>query len=133
MDIWYKDGLRFSCTGCGGCCRGPGGYVWLTVEEMEAIAKRLAIPFKHFTRRYVRQVRDQYALVDGPGDDCVFLSTSGRCEIYEERPEQCRTFPWWPENLVSEKAWRDNYNDCPGIDHGELHSAEEIRQKAGLL
>ena len=132
MDCWYREGLRFQCSGCGGCCRGPGGYVWLTVEEMEKIAARLKIPFKQFTRRYIRQVREKYALIDGPGDDCIFLNQQGRCDVYEERPEQCRTFPWWPENLVNRAAWEENYNECPGMNQGELHSVEEIRAKAGL-
>lgn len=131
-EYWYQEGLRFTCIGCGQCCRGPGGFVWLTVEEMEQIAARLEMPFKQFTRRYIREVNKKYALIDGPTGDCVFLSAEGRCEIYDLRPEQCRTFPWWPENLVSREEWEENYNDCPGINQGELHSVEEIRQKAGL-
>jgi hypothetical protein len=35
---WYKDGLRFTCTGCGDCCTGAPGYVWVNKEEIEALA-----------------------------------------------------------------------------------------------
>ena len=36
-DTWYKDGLRFECTGCGKCCSGFPGFVWVTEEEMQGI------------------------------------------------------------------------------------------------
>lgn len=132
QDVWYKDGLCFECLGCGGCCRGPGGYVWLTLEEMEKIALRLKIPFKQFTRRYVRQVQERYALIDNAAGDCVFLNAQGKCEVYEERPEQCRTFPWWPENLTHQESWDGNYNECPGINQGKRYDVETIQRHAGL-
>ena len=28
-DTWYHLGLRFQCTGCGDCCTGAPGYVWI--------------------------------------------------------------------------------------------------------
>ena len=36
---WYHEGLRFECTGCGDCCTGAPGYVWLTEEEIRALAE----------------------------------------------------------------------------------------------
>ena len=36
---WYQDGLQFSCTGCGNCCTGPAGYVWVSEEEIVRIAE----------------------------------------------------------------------------------------------
>ena len=34
-------------------------------------------------------------------------STPGRavCSIYRARPAQCRTWPFWPENLLSKRDW----------------------------
>jgi len=43
---WYQDGLRFKCTGCGQCCTGSPGYVWVSPEEAEAMAKHLKIPLE---------------------------------------------------------------------------------------
>ena len=29
-DAWYaEEGLAFECTGCGDCCTGAPGYVWV--------------------------------------------------------------------------------------------------------
>ena len=36
---------------------------------------------------------------------CVFLDEKGQCGIYEARPLQCSTYPWWPALLVNKNAW----------------------------
>lgn len=127
---WYAEGLKFSCQGCGGCCRGPGGYVWLTDEEAEKIATRLGFTLKQFSRRYIRLVYRRVALIDSPTGDCIFLSPGGQCQVYEDRPIQCRTWPWWPENLTSPEVWEELMAECPGINRGELHPVTEIETKA---
>ena len=35
---WYHAGLKFTCTQCGDCCSGTPGYVWVTNEEIVALA-----------------------------------------------------------------------------------------------
>jgi Fe-S-cluster containining protein len=68
------------------------------------------------------------------GEDviCQFLDTGSRfgCAIHEDRPTQCRTFPFWPETLKSREAWDALKSICPGIDVGELHSRETIEASA---
>ncbi len=125
---WYKDGLNFSCQGCGGCCCGPGGYVWVTEEEIQAMADRLKEPVKKFMRKYVRLVNGRMALIDNAAGDCIFLNEKGQCKVYEQRPVQCKTFPWWPEIVASRSNWEDNGYDCPGIGHGELIPLEVIER-----
>ncbi len=53
---WYHRGLHFQCIGCGNCCTGEPGYVWVTKAEIEAMAAVLKISVEKFQRRYVRQV-----------------------------------------------------------------------------
>eukprot|EP00613_Pedinella_sp_CCMP2098_P066871 CAMPEP_0171980084 /NCGR_PEP_ID=MMETSP0993-20121228/259757_1 /TAXON_ID=483369 /ORGANISM="non described non described, Strain CCMP2098" /LENGTH=393 /DNA_ID=CAMNT_0012632261 /DNA_START=51 /DNA_END=1232 /DNA_ORIENTATION=- len=36
---------------------------------------------------------------------CVFLDPLGKCSIYEVRPLQCRTYPFWPSLLEDAEAW----------------------------
>lgn len=31
------------------------------------------------------------------------------------RPTQCRTFPWWPQNLISDYDWQLAARECEGI------------------
>ncbi|MBN1256872.1 MAG: YkgJ family cysteine cluster protein, partial [Planctomycetes bacterium] len=59
--------------------------------------------------------------------DCVLLHPEGRyCLAYEDRPLQCRTWPWWRENLVSPEIWDYCRGDCPGISKGKSHKVEHI-------
>lgn len=129
--VWFREGLPFTCQGCGDCCRGPGGVVWLNEQEMTAMAARLGLPLEGFTRRYVRLIGGDYALVDNIKGDCVFLGEDGRCAVYEERPTQCRTFPWWPEIVESRDSWENCHYDCPGINKGKVHSVREILARLG--
>lgn len=118
---WYAHGLRFKCTECGQCCTGAPGYTWVTEQEVIAIADYLKLSVEEFGRRYVRQVEDRLALLEYPqihnsqNYDCVFLKDK-KCQIYSVRPKQCRTFPWWPQNLSSEEEWRQAAQRCEGIN-----------------
>jgi Fe-S-cluster containining protein len=112
---WYNEGLRFECTGCGKCCTGAPGYTWVNAQEVQAIADYLKMPVDQFVRRYLRKVGKRYSLVEFKQNyDCVFLKDQ-RCSIYPVRPTQCRTFPWWAENLSSPEAWREAAKRCEGI------------------
>jgi Fe-S-cluster containining protein len=57
--------------------------------------------------------------------DCIFWADGG-CTIYRARPFQCRSFPFWSSNLISEEAWQSASLSCPGIGRGVLHSKREI-------
>jgi Fe-S-cluster containining protein len=61
-------------------------------------------------------------------EDCVFWRDG--CTVYEARPLQCRTYPFWSELLASEEVWRKTGESCPGIGGGAWHSVMEI---AGIL
>jgi len=111
---WYEQGLAFECTACGRCCTGASGYVWVAPKEAVVLARRLSLSLDDFGRRYLRLVDGHYALLDGPGGDCIFLHGK-HCRVYEDRPMQCRTFPWWPANLSSSQSWRNAAEHCEGI------------------
>lgn len=129
-EVWYKDGLAFSCTGCGDCCRGPGGYVWVDLAEVDILAKALGLSRETFARTWLRNTPAGLALVDGPGGDCPLLGTDGRCRIYSSRPMQCRTWPWWKDNIATPNTWAHAALRCPGIGKGELHSRTYIEAEA---
>ena len=92
---------------------------------MKAIARFLEMPLEEFTQRFVREVFGDYSLTEMDNGDCVFWSPEG-CRIYEARPMQCRTFPFWREYVRSAKAWADAAKRCPGVNRGRLFSAAEI-------
>ncbi len=115
-NAWYKEGLRFQCTGCGKCCTGAPGFVFVSQEEIEEMAKHLGMPVALFKRKYVKNRGNRLLLVEKKNHDCIFLKDN-KCSIYQVRPKQCRTYPWWKENLNSEESWRLASKECEGISH----------------
>lgn len=124
--FWEK-GIRFECQGSGKCCtsRGSYGYVYLTIHDRRRLARHLKMPTSSFTRRYCAKTAGHFHLKH-PERDCLFLEGT-RCGLYEARPEQCRTWPFWPENM-NPRVWnRDVAAFCPGIGKGRRYTADEIR------
>lgn len=136
---WYGEGLRFSCTQCGNCCTGPPGAVWFTAPEARAMAAALGLDEATFRRRHARVIEGRWSLneqLTEHGYDCVFLDRDSRpgtaiCRLYGARPRQCRTWPFWPENLQSPEAWAQARatTPCPGMDQGELIPVERITEQ----
>lgn len=127
---WYKDGLKFKCTECGKCCTGSSGFVWVTEEEIRAMAKVLDLSEQKFKIKYIRNRDNRFALVEKKNAigeyDCIFLKNK-KCQVYQARPKQCRTFPWWKENLNSEESWKIAALSCEGInDEAPLIPFSEI-------
>ena len=134
---WYADGLRFACTQCGNCCTGPPGYVWITDDDIARLAKHFGLDRATFLERYARKLRGRWSLLEHKtehGYDCHFLdrkSVPGKavCSLYKARPTQCRSWPFWPENLTSPDAWEKVKREtpCPGMGSGQVISVDEIR------
>lgn len=128
---WYRDGLRFKCVGCecGACCSGATGpgAVWVSREEKEALARHLGMTPEAFDRAYVRIVEGEESLTEKPNNDCVFYEEGKGCRVYDARPAQCRTYPFWGRILKSRAAWEEEAKRCPGIsDEAPLVGHAEI-------
>lgn len=129
-DPWYASGLRFQCTQCGNCCTGPPGFVWVTDEEIAAIAQYLRVSVGEVRLMHTRLVGNRVSLREHANGDCVFFDPRSRqCTIYAARPVQCRTWPFWRSNLASPEAWEHVKATCPGIGQGPLYSLEDIREQ----
>ena len=127
---WYVKGLRFKCTGCGKCCTGKG-FVWLEEKDIENLTNHFNISREDFFKKYTRQLGFDYSLKEDPqNDDCIFLKDKKICTVYEARPKQCRTFPWWPDNIKNHTHWNATKKRCEGIDHEDapLIPLEEIKK-----
>lgn len=130
--FWDK-GIRFECQGTGRCClsRGGHGFVYFTLPDRKRIAKHLGISREQFEEQYC-QVDDEgnWSLQD-PDKNCMFLEGK-QCSVYEARPTQCRTWPFWPENMDA-KTWdEDVVSYCPGVGKGKLYSQSEIKKLMDL-
>lgn len=118
-EVWFSKGLSFQCTGCGKCCTGSPGYVFLSQKDIIALATHHKMTTELFCKKYTRLVNGEPALLDRPSSgDCIFLENN-RCSVYESRPVQCKTFPWWFENLESPDHWARAAEGCEGIGRSE--------------
>ncbi len=129
------DGLRFGCTMCGRCCSGPPGFVVVNEAEAAALATRLGISAAKFKHEYTNMMSEGRSLNEKKtehGLDCVFLDRTtipGKavCGVYEDRPTQCRTWPFWPSLVKSRRDWDAAGKSCPGINKGTLVPVEQVR------
>jgi uncharacterized protein len=133
QEPWYRDGLAFSCTKCGACCTGAPGFVWVNAEEIADLAGHRGMSVEEFGRKFVRRVGDRYSLIERPGGDCIFWDRAVGCTVYEARPIQCRTWPFWPENVESPESWEQVIQVCPGSGRGQLFTVDEIRATAARV
>lgn len=128
---WYKEGLRFQCTECGKCCTGSPGYVFLGESDIERLSRHFSLTKEVFLSRFAKKVNGRFSLIDQPGSvDCIFLKNK-KCSAYEARPTQCRTFPWWIEQIRDEDSWQKAAQFCEGINHPDapLISSLEIQMQ----
>jgi Fe-S-cluster containining protein len=124
----YEKGLQFECTRCGKCCTGFPGYVYLSEREITVIARHLMMEPSRFIKNYTKIVRifgePRLSLIEKEQFDCVFFNEG--CLVYEIRPYQCSSYPFWRRHIVSLREWNKLGDFCPGINSGRLYSKEEI-------
>ncbi|RMH62295.1 MAG: YkgJ family cysteine cluster protein [Calditrichaeota bacterium] len=111
---------------CSKCCEINGGYVFVTDTNIKKIARFLKLTPQEVIRRHTYAVGEKRSLKDRDGKACIFLNEEGKCGIYPVRPLQCRTFPFWPQNVKSEKRWQQVMDDCPGIGEGKPYGRDDI-------
>ncbi|WP_455382114.1 YkgJ family cysteine cluster protein [Salinispira pacifica] len=126
---FYRNGLRFSCTRCSRCCRHQPGYVFLSEADLARLAREKSLSTDEVIDRFCRKVNIsgfvRLSLKEKANYDCIFWER-GQCTVYENRPLQCRNYPFWHANLDSEESWNELEKECPGVNIGRLHSREEI-------
>jgi len=122
IEMMTKEGFPFAfnpsaCESCeGNCCIGESGYVWVTPPEIKAIANTLEIDEADFRKQHLRKVQYRYSLKErqvGKSFECEFFDIKQRrCTIYDVRPSQCRTFPFWD---YFKEHINEVEKECPGI------------------
>ena len=121
---FFDQGVRFECQRCGACCTGDPGIIYVNKNEVERIAKYLAVQASCCIEKYLYPYGTGYSIKEHADGRCLFYKDG--CTIYPVRPDQCETFPFWFENLRSLKKWQRVSRECPGIGLGPLYSKEQI-------
>lgn len=121
---FFDAGIRFMCQRCGDCCTGEPGIVSVTPDEITRIAEHLEMTVETLTETLLLVFEDGHRIQEEADGRCVFFD--GGCRIYPVRPQQCRTFPFWIDNLRSESQWEAVCHACRGIGNGRLYTKREI-------
>ena len=126
--IKYEKGIKFQCQESSNCCvsRGSHGFVFLSKKDLTRLEKFFKISLINFKTSYCEATNKFLHLKEiKKNGECIFLKNK-KCSVYKARPTQCRTWPFWPENMNS-KTWnRDIINFCPGIGKGAIISKKII-------
>jgi hypothetical protein len=135
---WYVEGLHFQCVACGNCCSGPDeGVIWISKPEIKLLAQHLGLSDSELRKKYLRRIGFRISILENPQTkDCIFLENingSKKCTIYDFRPMQCRTWPFWSINIDSPDDWNKAAMKCPGINKGKFYSFDEIEKNKNLL
>jgi Fe-S-cluster containining protein len=107
--------------------------VWVSVDEIEQLARFRGETTEEFSARYVRLVGTRFSLIERPGGDCIFWDRAAGCTVYTARPVQCRTWPFWPENVETTEDWEHTTKICPGAGQGRHYTADEIIESIGMV
>ncbi len=121
---FFDDGIHFECARCGACCTGTPGVICVDEDEIQAISKFLDLDAEDFKRQQLYPWKEGFSIKEHPDGRCIYFDKG--CRIYPVRPMQCRTFPFWLQNLRSEEKWHKIEKECPGIGKGRLYEKEEI-------
>ncbi len=122
LPVVKKEGFDYlftpeACAACQGrCCTGESGYIYVNKSEIEHIAQLLQLDVKEFVQKYLFKKMYKYSIKEiqyNNSFECVFYDReSNGCKIYDARPTQCKTFPFWDyyKTRVDELKL-----ECPGI------------------
>ena len=81
------------------------------------MATHLGLEVREFTKRYLRNGTKGRSLKEvqlaANNYACIFFDTvKKQCSVYEVRPLQCRTFPFWS---VFQRYPKEADAECPGV------------------
>jgi len=124
----FKEGIRFECQGSSNCCvsRESYGYVYLSNKDILILSKFTKLKNVDFIKLYCDKTDGfTHFKEKKKKSKCIFLDKK-KCSVYEARPIQCRTWPFWKENMNTKKWNNEISKFCPGINKGRKISKKEI-------
>jgi Fe-S-cluster containining protein len=103
------------CLSCANCCRNYSPR--FKSPDIKRISKVLRMKEGAFIEAYLRLDEDgDYVVKSTP---CPFLGSDNRCSIYEDRPSDCRRFPYTDEDVLLKRPaiTLKNATFCPAVHY----------------
>ena len=102
---------KVDCLTCGNCCKGYSPR--FKTPDIKRISRTLGLREGVFIETYLKIDTDgDYVLQQSP---CPFLGADNYCSIYEDRPSDCRRFPYTDEDVFVKRTaiTLKNVDFCP--------------------
>ena len=81
---------KVDCLSCANCCKGYSPR--FKTPDIKRISKLLGLKEGQFIEKYLQEDQEgDFVLQRTP---CAFLGKDNYCSIYEDRPSDCRRFPY---------------------------------------
>ena len=128
VKLFYKNGIQFQCQGSSNCCvsRGSYGYVYLSEKDINRLSKFMKLSTGNFIKLYCDMTDGYNHLKEiNKNGECQFLINK-KCTVYKARPNQCRTWPFWKENMNAKKWNNEIKKFCPGVGKGKTYDVKTI-------
>lgn len=112
-DLHEEAFSQIDCLTCAACCKNYSPR--FKTPDIKRISKYLGMKESVFIETYLRLDEDgDYVARSKP---CPFLGADNFCGIYEERPSDCRRFPYTDEDvIIKRKALTlKNSTFCPAV------------------
>ncbi len=117
-----QDGFNYEfdsnkCDECGGkCCTGESGYIWISEDEIRSLGEYLGYKTELIKEIFLEKFGNRYSIKEKPykgGLACIFFDEKNKnCSIYEYRPNQCRSFPFWEH---FKRNFKELERECIGV------------------
>lgn len=105
--------IQFTCLQCGECCKV--GFIYLKKGEAEKIASHLNLSLREFKKQHTRYLFLQGRVMKWDDNSACPFIKDNKCGIYEARPSQCATWPYWTRLEQSEYELNRAKEYCKGI------------------
>lgn len=104
---------KINCLECANCCKNFSPR--FKQPDIKRIAKLLKMKEGDFTQQYLRlDEENDYVVKSSP---CPFLGDDNYCSIYDDRPSDCRRYPYTDEDVLLKRIplTLKNATSCPAV------------------
>jgi Fe-S-cluster containining protein len=104
---------KVDCLSCANCCKNFSPR--FKTPDIKRISKVVGMRESVFIDTYLRiDEEGDYVLISRP---CPFLGENNFCSIYEDRPSDCKRFPYTDEDVFIKKQalTLKNASFCPAV------------------
>jgi uncharacterized protein len=104
---------KIDCLECANCCKNYSPR--FKQPDIKRIAKVLGMKEGDFAQQYLKlDEENDYVVKKSP---CPFLGADNYCSIYEDRPSDCRRYPYTDEDVLLKRIplTLKNSTSCPAV------------------